>query len=75
MIDGDADGVVMSSLMNDASGAVSLNSQSPSPSPSQSAGASQSVSTGGAAARPTGAVRLEVMFGAAGLLGAAVFGL
>ncbi|CBX98761.1 predicted protein [Plenodomus lingam JN3] len=51
----------------------SSSSVSASPSASVSAGVSQSSSTA-AAPRITGAVGMEVMFGAAGVLGAAVFG-
>lgn len=67
---------MLSSLQNDASGIVSV-SASANPSASPSAGASSGVQTSaatGAAPRATGAVGMEVMFGAAGVLGAAVFG-
>lgn len=62
---------MLSSLVDEATGIVS---SSASPTPSSSVSVAVSSSTA-AAARVTGVVGREVMFGAAGVLGAAVFGL
>ncbi|KAL6708541.1 hypothetical protein ACN47E_002522 [Coniothyrium glycines] len=67
---------IISSLINEASGIPTVRtSDIASPSAGASGGIRQSASTAGAAARPTGAANFDLMFGAAGLLGAAVFGL
>lgn len=65
--------IVLSSLEDDATGIVSLvTSLSPDQSSNAPAGVSSST---GAAPRVTGVVGKEALFGAAGVLGAAVFGL
>ncbi|KAI8943089.1 hypothetical protein NX059_001120 [Plenodomus lindquistii] len=68
---------MLSSLSSDASTittSIASSSQRASPSASLSAGVSASSSTG-AAPKATGALGVEAMFGAAGVLGAAVFAL